>query len=208
MLVPQSPAVGEPAARYRIEIRKGDGEAQVAAEPTRRVILAAAATGSLGLTGCLAGCKGITALGPVPHVSADVVTLQHTISAESKLVAIYQAAVTQLGNTSITSGNGSDAQVVAAIHAEHLGHLHQLRARLILPPRYAKTEPSASPSPAPQLPSEAKALIATLADYERSAAARLTSELIAVPAALAQLMASISASEAAHVVYLRQAGVA
>ncbi len=182
----------------------------MAAEPTRRVLLAAAAAGSLGLTGCLAGCKGITALGPVPHVGADVVTLEHTISAESKLVAIYQAAVTQLGNTSITSGNGSDAQVVAAIHAEHLEHLSQLRARLILPPRYAKTEPSASrsPNPTPPLPSDAQAVMATLADYERSAAARLTSELIAVPAALAQLMASISASEAAHVVYLRQAGAA
>lgn len=180
----------------------------MAAEPTRRTMLAAAAAGSLGLTGCLAGCKGIKALGPVPGVSAEVVTLEHTISAEEQLVAIYQAAVSQLGDTSITSGNGSDAQVVAAIHAEHVEHLRQLRARLILPPRYAKAKPTPSHAATPQLPSDAKAVIATLAGYERSAAQRLTGDLSAVPAALAQLMASISASEAAHVVYLRRAGAA
>lgn len=177
----------------------------MAAEPTRRAMLAVAAAGSLGLTGCLAGCKGITALGPVPHVGADAVTLERTISAEERLVAIYQAATSQLGNTSITSGNGSDAQIVAAIHTEHVEHLRQLRERLILPPRYARASPSPNPAP-PPLPSDAKAVIAMLAGYERSAAERLTGDLIAVPAALAQLMASISASEAAHVVYLRQAG--
>ena len=181
----------------------------MAAESTRRVVLAAAAAGSLGLTAGLAGCKGISALGPVPPVGADAVTLQHAISAEETLVAIYTAAVNQLGNTSITSGNGSDAQTVAAIGTEHVEHLRQLRARLILPPRYARPEPSASRSPAPpQLPADAKGVIATLAGYERSAALRLASELISVPAALAQLMASISASESAHVVYLRQAGAA
>ncbi len=178
------------------------------AEPTRRVMLAAAAAGSLGLTASLAGCKGIAALGPPPPVSADVMTLQRAIAAEEAMVAIYAAATRQLGNTSITSGNGSDAQVVAAIGAEHAEHLRQLKARLILPPRYATPAPSASHSPAPpQLPAGAEAVIATLAGYEHSAAARLAGELISVPAALAQLMASISASESAHVVYLRQAGV-
>jgi hypothetical protein len=50
--------------------------------------------------------------------------------------------------------------------------------------------------------------MATLAGYERSAAARLAGDLVAVPAPLAQLMASIAASESGHVVYLHQAGVA
>jgi hypothetical protein len=172
-------------------------------------MIVAAAAGSLGLAGFLTGCKGITALGPVPHVGADVVTLEHAISAEEAMVAVYQAAVNRLGNTSITSGNGSDAQVVAVIHAEHAEHLRQLRARLILPPRYAQTKPGPSRSPKPpQLPADTKAVIATLAGYERSAAVRLTSELIAVPGALAQLMASIAASESAHVVYLRRGGAA
>jgi hypothetical protein len=184
-----------------------DGEAEVAAEPTRRALIAAAAVGSLGLAGTLTGCQGITALGPVPQVSPDVVTLEHVISAEEAMVAIYQAAVNQLGNTSITSGNGSDAQVVAAIHTEHVEHLRQLRARLILPPRYAKSKPGARPHPVPpNLPADTKAVIATLAGHERSAAARLTNELIAVPPALAQLMASIAASESAHVLYLHQSG--
>jgi hypothetical protein len=171
-------------------------------------MIAAAAAGSFGLAGALAGCKGIAALGPVPHVSPEIVTLEHAISAEETMVATYRAAVNQLGNTSITSGNGSDAQTVAAIGAEHLEHLRQLRARLILPPRY-KTKPGANrPPKPPPLPADAKAVIAALAGYEHSAATRLTSELITVPAALAQLMASIAASESAHVVYLRQAGTA
>ncbi|HEY3903743.1 MAG TPA: hypothetical protein VGM14_07575 [Streptosporangiaceae bacterium] len=181
----------------------------MAAEPTRRTMIAAAAAGSLGLAGFLTGCKGIAALGPVPPVGADVVTLEHAISAEETMVAIYQAAVSQLGNTSITSGNGSDAQIVAAIRTEHVEHLRELRARLILPPRYAKTKPGANKHPAPpQLPADAKAVIAALAGYERSAAARLVGELVTAPAALAQLMASIAASESGHLVYLHQAGVA
>jgi hypothetical protein len=207
MLVPQSPCCRRafsPGIGYE---SNGDGEAQVAAEPTRRAMIAVAAAGSLGLAGSLTGCKGIRALGPVPHVGADVVTLEHAISAEEAMVAVYQAAVNRLGNTSITSGNGSDAQVVAAIHTEHAEHLRQLRSRLILPPRYAGTKPGAGPKP-PQLPADTKAVIAILAGYERSAADRLTSALIAVPGPLAQLMASIAASESAHVVYLRQAGAA
>jgi hypothetical protein len=189
--------------------RKGDGEAEVAAEPTRRAAIAAAAASSLGLAGLLTGCKGLAALGPVPRVGADVVTLKHVISAEEVMVAIYQAAVNQLGNTSITSGNGSDAQIAAAIHTEHVEHLRQLRARLILPPRYAKTKPGANKHPAPPpLPADAKAVIAALAGYERSAAQRLVGDLVSVPSALAQLMASIAASESGHVVYLHQAGVA
>jgi hypothetical protein len=181
----------------------------VAAEPTRRAAIAAAAAGSLGLAGLLTGCKGLAALGPVPPVGADVVTLEHVISAEEVMVAIYQAAVNQLGNTSITSGNGSDAQIVAAIHTEHVEHLRQLRARLVLPPRYARTKPGAKKHPAPPpLPADAKAVIVALAGYERSAAQRLVGDLVAVPPVLAQLMASIAASESGHVVYLHQAGVA
>lgn len=179
--------------------------------PTRRGILAAVAAGSLGL----AGCKGIAALGPVPKPSPDVVTLKHAIAAEELLVATYQAAAGQLaslgpGSASARGSGGQKAQhltaAVAAIHAEHQAHLTRLRARLVLPPRLAKTQPRAGrPSP---LPADSHGILGVLVAGERAAAARLTRQLLDAPPALAQLMAAIAASEAAHVVYLRRAGSA
>lgn len=171
--------------------------------PTRRAMLAAAVAGSLGL----AGCKGIALLGPVPNPSLDVVTLEHAIAAEAVLVATYLAAASQL------SGSGSaDARtqrlsaVVAAIQAEHQAHLTRLRARLVLPPRLARSKPRpVKPSP---LPPDSPGLIGALVASERAATARLTRQLLDAPPALAQLMAAIAASEAAHVVYLRKAGSA
>ncbi|HYK34301.1 MAG TPA: ferritin-like domain-containing protein [Streptosporangiaceae bacterium] len=169
------------------------------AEPTRRVMLAAAAAGSLGL----AGCKGIAALGPLPNISPDVVTLEHAIEAEELMVATYRAAAGQLA----ASGNGQRlSAVVTAIQAEHQAHVTRLRARLVLPPRLARTKFAAGrPSP---LPADSHGIIGALVADERAAAARLTSQLLHAPPALAQLMASIAASEAAHVIYLRRAGAA
>jgi hypothetical protein len=167
-------------------------------------MLATIAAGSLGL----AGCKGIAALGPLPKPSPDVVTLEQAIAAEELLVATYQAASNQLASSG--AGSGPAAQhlgaAVAAIHAEHQAHLTRLRARLVLPPRLAKTKPRARrPSP---LPPDSQGILGALGAGERAAAARLTRQLLDAPPALAQLMAAIAASEAAHVVYLRRAGSA
>jgi hypothetical protein len=162
-------------------------------------MLAAAAAGSLGL----AGCKGIAALGPLPKTSPDVVTLEHAIEAEELMVATYRAAAGQLA----ASGNGQRlSTVLTAIQAEHQAHVTRLRARLVLPPRLARTKFAAGrPSP---LPADSHGIVGALVADERAAAARLTSQLLDAPPALAQLMASIAASEAAHVVYLRRAGAA
>lgn len=174
------------------------------AEPTRRVMLAAAAAGSLGL----AGCKGIDALGPVPKVPLDVVTLEHAIAAEKLMVATYRAATEQLASAS-TSGGAAGQRIgaaVTAIQAEHQAHLTRLRARLVLPPRLARTRwPATRPAP---LPTDSQGIIDALVADERAAAARLTRQLLDAPPALAQLMASIAAAEAAHVVYLRRTGAA
>ncbi len=176
----------------------------MAAESTRRVLLATALAGFAGSFG-LAGCKGITALGPVPSVGPDVVTLEHAIEAEEAMVAAYRSAAES------AAGAGTAGSVIAAIGAEHRRHLARLRARLILPPKDAKdakTRLRPVPRVPPQLPADGRELIKALADAERAAAARLTDQLAGVPPALAQLMASISASEAAHVVYLHKAGSA
>ncbi len=173
-------------------------------------MLGRAAAGSLGLAGLagltgLTGCKGITALGPVPGIAPDVVTLEHAIEAEEAMVATYRAALATLaGLDGNGGGNGRRlAAVIAAVHSDHQAHLTQLRARLILPPRLARIRLRPA-KPVPQLPADRHGLVEMLAAAERAAAARLTSELIDAPPALAQLMASISASEAGHMVSLRR----
>lgn len=173
------------------------------AEPTRRVMLAAAAAGSLGL----AGCQGLAVLGPLPKPAPDVVTLEHAIAAEELMVAIYRAASGRLAETRPARGSATRlSAVVASIQAEHQAHLTRLRARLVLPPRMKRTTFRAGrPSP---LPADRHGIIRALVADEQAAAARLTSQLLDVPSALAQLMASIAASEAAHVVYLHRAGSA
>jgi hypothetical protein len=167
---------------------------QAQAQPARRALLAGtiAAAGSAWL----AGCKGIAALGPPPGVPSDVRTLEQAIAAEEALVALYKRATRQLA--------GSSA-VIAVIGAEHEAHLGQLRARLILPPRLAGTKIGASRG-LPPLPADQAGALGALAAQERAAAARLTGQLADAPAGLAKLLAAISASEAAHVVYLRRAG--
>jgi hypothetical protein len=173
-------------------------------------MLTAAAAGSLGLAGTLAGCKGITALGPIPAIAPDVVMLEHAIAAEEAMVDRYAAARRLVGGTgsaSAAKAASAAASVIAAIGAEHESHLRQLRAKLILPPRLAKTKIRPGREPGP-LPDELTGVLAALAADERAAVTRLTTGLLAAPAALAQLMASISASEAAHIVFLRRAGSA
>ncbi|MHB1434175.1 MAG: hypothetical protein ACYCVZ_18915 [Streptosporangiaceae bacterium] len=160
-------------------------------------MLAAAAAGSV----LLAGCKGLAALGPAPRPGADVATLKDAIAAEETLIARYDAALVAL------SGQQRITRLLTPILAEHRSHLDRLRARLIQP-----ATPSASPSPGPSTtptppPSGGRRrILADLAAAERAAAARLTGQLAAMPPATAQLMASISASEAAHLVVLSQAG--
>jgi hypothetical protein len=157
-------------------------------------MLAAMATGSL----TLAGCKGIAVLGAVPKPGTEVVVLEHAIIAEELMVMRYEAV--------LSSGAPRRASAVLQhVHAEHLAHLEQLRSRLILPRRLASHRLSlVSPrlSPAPPLPQGWHRVLATLAAAETGASDRLIGWIPAAPPALAQLMASIAAAEAAHVVLL------
>ena len=177
------------------------------AEPTRRLVLAAAAAGSL----TLAGCKGISVLGPLPRPGADVVTLRDAIAAEELMVARYQSAQGALaapgGAASAANAGASVRSLVADLLAEHQAHLLQLRARLVLPPRLATASPRPSPTP-PPVPDGQHRMLAELAAAETAASDRLIGQLAHVPPELAQLMASIAASEAVHVVLLRRGRIA
>jgi hypothetical protein len=194
------------AGRKRIR-RASERGVRVVTQPSRRLVLAAAAAGSL----TVAGCKGITALGPVPKPDRDVVTLEHAINAEDMMVARYRSAVTALAaevGPAPATGAGKSARAkteVEGILAEHEAHLAQLRSRLVLPPRLATAKPRPSPTPPPP-PSGRHAILASLAAAETMASDRLIRWLAGAPPALAQLMASIAASEAAHVVLLSHPG--
>jgi hypothetical protein len=161
--------------------------------PRRRVLAASAA--ALPALLATAGCRSSDAFaGPDPlagrpALSPDVITLQEVIAAERAMIALYQAAV---------NGDLRPAGQVRALLAQHRQHLGQLQARLVVPPG-ASASPASSPS-ASSAP--ARVTIAQLRAAERASATDLVQRLVTVAPALAQLFASIAASDATHVAAL------
>jgi hypothetical protein len=194
--------------------------------PSRRALLAGAAA-SLPLL--LTACKGVQALGTPPPPARDIRVLAAAIDAEEAMVARYATALRQLPAGSGTGGAGRSAAggpagagaaavaAVAAVHAEHVAHLAQLRSRLIHPhalttapgPSAAATASASSPAGAGAgtgARTSRKLVLGELEQAEQTASDRLIGQLGGLPPALAQLFASIAASEATHVPYLRAAG--
>jgi hypothetical protein len=161
----------------------------------------AATAASLPLL-ALSGCKGVGALATPPRPAPDVAVLKAAIAAEEVMIARYDAVITRSARL---------AGSLRPLRAEHQSHLVQLRSRLIVPPGSAAASPSpsrsgraaAGPGPAP---AGAAAAILYLQAAERHAASTLLHQLIAVSPSLAQLMASVAASEATHVAALSAAG--
>jgi hypothetical protein len=179
--------------------------------PRRRLLLASATT--LPLLLATAGCRSSDAFtGPDPlagrpRPAPGVVTLQAVIAAEENLIELYRAAL---------SGDSAAGRApeLKPLLAQHEQHLTRLRARLIQPPGTATAPASASPSgstgtaasPASASPAgsaggaaSAPVTIARLQAAERASAASLVRRLATVEPALAQLFASIAASDVTHV---------
>ncbi len=168
----------------------------MAAEITRRAVLAAAAALPLLVT----GCKGVAAFDALPKPPPDVVLLRAAISAEQQMIARYEAGIRML------RGGGADlASVLSPLLAEHREHLAQLRARLIVPAGSAASAVRARGPARPPLPAAPDQAIAYLQVAEQQASTRLLQGVLAAPASLAELLASIAASEATHVPVLRSA---
>jgi len=154
------------------------------------VLLASAA--ALPLLLGAAGCRssdvftGPDPLAGRPPLGHDVLTLQAVIAAEENMIDLYQRAI---GGDSGTTR----ARTLRSLLAQHQQHLVQLRARLIVPP-------GASPSPSPASPSPRASTVSItrLRAAERASAADLVRRLATTPPALAQLLASIAASDATH----------
>lgn len=167
----------------------------------RRVVLAAAAALPLA---AVSGCQGLGVLGTPPPAPPDVVSLQDAIAAEKLMVTRYATALRSAG-----SWPAAAAQVLEPLHSEHQAHLAQLQSRLIVPSGSAAgVSPSAHAPAPPAVPTAAAAAVAFLMAAEQAAATALLDRVTDAPAALAQLFASISASEATHVPVLNRAGQA
>lgn len=158
----------------------------------------AASAAALPVLLATAGCRssdvfaGPDPLAGRPPLSTDVITLQEVIAAERAMIALYQAAV---------NAGARPARGLAGLMAQHRQHLSRLQASLVLPPGSASASPSPSVS-ASSLPSSSRVTIAQLRAAERASAADLVRRLVSVPPALAQLFASIAASDATHVAAL------
>jgi hypothetical protein len=165
--------------------------------PRRRTLLASAATLPLLLaaTGCRSSdvFTGPDPLAGRPPLGHDVLTLQAVIAAEENLIGLYRTAI---------GGDHAAAtrlRTLKSLLGQHEQHLARLKAMLIIPP-------TATPSPSPSHPAAssrpARVSTARLRAAERASAARLVRQLATAPPALAQLLASIAASDATHVTAL------
>jgi hypothetical protein len=160
---------------------------------TRRSVLAAAASLPVVAAGC---SKGIGALGTPPRPSPDVAVVRDAIDAETFMIARYGAVL-----TAVPALAGS----LRPLLQQHHEHLARLRARLIEPRASSRPEhaPSAAATPArPQAPGTPAAALNYLRLAEQAAASTLLGKLTTAPPSLAQLLASIAASEATHALLL------
>lgn len=144
----------------------------------------------LGAAGCRSSdvFTGPDPLAGRPPLGHDVLTLQAVITAEENMIDLYQLAIS--GDPGTTR-----ARTLRSLLAQHQQHLVQLKARLIVPPGA-----SASPSPSSASPSPRASTVSItrLRAAERASAADLVRRLATAPPALAQLLASIAASDATH----------
>ena len=174
------------------------------------MLLASAAALPLLLT--TAGCRSSDAFtGPDPlagrpPLGHDVLTLQAVIAAEENLIEEYRTAL--LGEPGDPGHLGAArSRTLRPLLAQHEQHLAQLRAMLIVPQgTSASPSPSGRTASAPARVGPAGISWAGLQAAERASAADLVRRLAAVPPALAQLLASIAASDATHVTVLANQG--
>jgi hypothetical protein len=181
--------------------------------PRRRLLIASAT--ALPLLLATSGCRsadlfaGPDPLGGRPPLAHDTVVLEAAITAETGLIARYQSVISAHG----ASGglNAGESALIADLLAQHQSHLARLRGRLIVPagtsPAPAAPSPEATATPAPSPGATARPHpMSALRDAEQESADSLVRQLAGTGPALAQLFASIAASDATHAVALSALG--
>ena len=162
----------------------------MARDATRRRVLTAAAA---ALPLVAAGCKGIAALGTPPKPAPDVTVATDAIAVETQLIARYGAVLAAnpgLAGPAPAAGPAPRAPRAAARPAHRPGG----RAAAAHAPRHA--------APHRPVPGTQAAALGYLSDAEDAASGALLTHLATAPPSLAQLLASISASEATHALIL------
>jgi hypothetical protein len=163
------------------------------------MLLASATT--LPLLLAAAGCRSSDAFaGPDPLAgrpspAPDVITLQAVISAEESLIYLYRTAI-------YGDSGAARSHDLKPLLAQHEQHLVQLRARLIQPSGTPSAPARPSPSASATSTAPGHVTVARLRAAERASAAGLLRRLATAEPALAQLFASIAASDATHVAAL------
>jgi hypothetical protein len=164
--------------------------------PRRRVLITSAA---LPLLLTVAGCRssdvfaGPDPLAGRPPLGHDVLTLQAVIAAEKNLITLYRTAI------GADQGAAARLRTLRSLLSQHEQHLAQLQAMLVIPPGMNPPPASATASATAR---PGRVSTARLRAAERVSAASLVRQLGAMPPALAQLFASIAASDATHVTAL------
>ncbi|GAA3162230.1 hypothetical protein GCM10010466_61480 [Planomonospora alba] len=153
---------------------------------TRRALLRSGALGAAAAA--VAGCAAQEREPAAPEPpDPETVLLRQLIADKERTVAMY---------ASLSSGK------LAPFRERHEAHLAELRRRLPAGPSPAASGSGASPSPPATPAPGAKATLRGLRELERKAAASRPGQTAGVSPALAQLIASIGACEAAHALAL------
>jgi hypothetical protein len=162
---------------------------------SRRQLLAASAA-SLPALLSLNACKGPgvpAVLSGPPPVSDQTTMLLHAVTAEQNLIWLYGKAIAAYPELALSP-----------LLAEHRQHLARLSARVVEPP--GKRVPDAVTVKPPIGATKASAL-RQLRAAEQRAVTVLLSRLGGASPSLAQLYASVAASEATHVTVLDSLGL-
>ncbi len=159
----------------------------------------------LGSAGCRSSdaFTGPDPLAGRPPLGHDVLTLQAVIAAEENMIDLYRTATS--GDSPIPGA--SRARTLRSLLAQHEQHLVRLKARLVVPPAWPRGSggngfPPGAGGSGGSSPRASTVSVAQLRAAERASAADLVQRLATAPPALAQLLASIAASDATHVIAL------
>jgi len=149
--------------------------------------LLAASPTTLPLFLALSGCSGLAVLSASSTVAPQTQMLLHAVTAEQNLIWIYNKAMAAFSGL---------APTLTPLRAEHEAHLAQLRSRVIEPPG---KQVSSAVTAKPAIGASQAAALAQLRAAEQAAVKTMMSRLNGASPSLAQLYASIAASEATHV---------
>ncbi|MBE3010220.1 hypothetical protein IL992_13600 [Microbispora sp. NEAU-D428] len=159
------------------------------AQVTRRALLGSAAAAGLAAAGCSSAPRKPAA--PAPP-DPQTVLLTSLIAGKEQLLSLYGRAASALPGR---------AAALEPFRQRHAAHLQALRA--LLPAGSGTGTFPASPTPsASASPSGSPVSVGALRDAERRAASARPAQMATASPALSQLLASIGACEAVHVVAL------